>query len=138
MHLSSRRKLSGQEYACAAMNLRAVIYQSHPTQTYPSETQGQQHGRPQEMFHHPAHCHIPGGKEVGKDKKERTVSQPNLVITTLRQLFKAAKGAEVGVDNRHQLMEAESVRISTEVYETVLYQSVTSRLTMGVTDCKRL
>ena len=94
-----------------SVNIR-VTYQSPPTQSYPSEMQGQQHGRPQEMFHHPAQCHIPGDKEFGKDKKERTVSQSNLVITTLRQLFKVANSAEVRDDDRPQLMEVESVGFS--------------------------
>jgi hypothetical protein len=92
-----------------------VIYKSPLTRAYPSETQGQQRGRPQEVFHHLEEFHIPGDKEVGWDEQERAVSQANLVITTLSQLDKAANGAEVGVDNSPQLMEAERVRISIAV-----------------------
>lgn len=74
------------------------------------------------MFHYPAQCHIPGDKEVGKDKKERVVSQSNLVITKLRQLFKVANGAEVGVDNRPKLIEAETARFSIAVIREYRYR----------------
>ncbi len=38
--------------------------------------------------------------------------QSYLVIATLSQLFEAANGVKVGINNHRQLMEAESVRVA--------------------------